>query len=65
MTETGRLDASGSLTGDNRFNERKNLHEDVQLYVTRVLKESGERKNRGFREELNLPTPPKAGQRSR
>jgi hypothetical protein len=46
-------------------NERKDVPEDVRVYVTRVLKESGERKNKGFREELQLPAPPKTGQRAR
>jgi hypothetical protein len=45
--------------------ERKDVPEDVRVYVTRVLRESGERKNKGFREELNLPSPVKSGQRSR
>jgi hypothetical protein len=46
-------------------NERKDVPDDVRAYVTRVLKESGERKNKGFREELQLPAPPKATQKSR
>jgi hypothetical protein len=46
-------------------NERKDVPDDVRSYVTRVLKESGERKNKGFREELELPAPAKAGQRSK
>ena len=46
-------------------NERKDVPDDVRVYVTRVLKESGERKNKGFREELNLPAPAKSGPRSR
>ena len=39
-------------------NERKDVPEDVRSYVARLLKESGERKNKGFREELRLPPPP-------
>ncbi len=46
-------------------NDRKDVPEDVRSYVTRVLKESGERKNKGFREELDLPAPVKPSQRSR
>ena len=46
-------------------NERKDVPEDVRAYVTRVLKESGERKNKGFREELNMPAPTKQSQRCR
>lgn len=46
-------------------NERKDVPEDVRSYVTRVLKESGERKNKGFREELQLPAPPKTPPRGR
>jgi hypothetical protein len=46
-------------------NERKDVPDDVRTYVTKVLKESGERKNKGFREELELPAPAKAGQRSK
>ena len=46
-------------------NDRKDVPDDVRAYVTRVLKESGERKNKGFREELNLPSPVRSGQRSR
>jgi hypothetical protein len=37
--------------------DRKDVPEDVRTYVTRVLRESGERKNKGFREELELPPP--------
>ncbi|MHB8430184.1 MAG: hypothetical protein ACYDDZ_06590 [Acidimicrobiales bacterium] len=37
--------------------ERTDVPEDVRAYVTSVLKESAERKNKGFREELNLPSP--------
>jgi len=46
-------------------NERKDVPDDVRGYVTRVLKESGERKNKGFREELQLPSPPKPGSKTR
>jgi hypothetical protein len=45
--------------------ERKDVPEDVRSYVTRVLKESGEKKNKGFREELQLPPPSKPNQRGR
>jgi len=38
-------------------NDRKDIPEDVRAYVARVLRESGERKNKGFREELQLPPP--------
>ena len=46
-------------------NEQKDVPEDVRSYVTRVPKESGERKNKGLREELQLSSPPKASQKTR
>jgi hypothetical protein len=45
--------------------DRKDVPEDVRAYVTRVLRESGERKNKGLREELQLPASSKAAQRAR
>ena len=41
--------------------ERQDVPADVRAYVTSVLKESAERKNKGFREELKLPQPAKRG----
>jgi hypothetical protein len=38
--------------------ERHDVPDDVRTYVTSVLKESAERKNKGFREELQLPARP-------
>lgn len=54
-----------ALTIYEYVNERKDVPEDVRSYVARLLKESGERKNKGFREELQLPAPPKASQKTR
>jgi hypothetical protein len=54
-----------ALTIYEYVNERKDVPEDVRSYVARLLKESGERKNKGFREELQLPAPPKVSQRAR
>ena len=46
-------------------NERKDVPEDVRAYVTRLLKWSGERKNKGVREELGLPQSASLRQRAR
>jgi len=46
-------------------NERKDVPEDVRTYVASVLKESAERKNKGFREELHLPPSPAPSKKTR
>ncbi len=37
--------------------DRLDVPEDVRAYAVRILRESAERKNKTFREELRLPLP--------
>lgn len=45
--------------------DRRDVPEDIRAYVTQILKEAAERKNKAFRDELRLPLPLSGTRRSR